>query len=989
MATTFGTKFGLRIGTWNVLTLAQPGKLAQLSKEADRLKIEVLGLSEVRWLNNGEQRTADGQSLLFSGPQGMNATHERGVGFLLSRKARAALLKWEPINERIIVARFRSRVRNVSVVQAYAPTEQADIEEKERFYSELEATINRIPKGDIKILMGDYNAKIGCMNTDRERIMGRHGLGERNENGELFTEFCGNNDLIIGGSLFPHKTGHKVTWVSHDGKTENQIDHICISRKWRRSLLDVRNKRSADIASDHHLLIAVVRLRIARVQHSGKKMNRRFDVKKLTDPGVRTRFVDELTNKATTIRTDGTVEEQWTDIKNAFIQASEKELGHAQSGRKPWLRNDTWEKIEERRAAKISIDRAKTRGAKQQAKLRWHDLSRTVKRMCRRDKRMFAESIADEAETAAANGNLRMLYEKARLLTNSHTNTRIPLRNARGQLITDPTDQLKIWFEHFSRVLQVPNTNEAEADFPEPQVRRIGRVSSSAPSVNEIEKAIRTMKNGKAPGMDLLSAEMLKADSILSARLLHGLFSKIWETEQFPYDWMDGILVKVPKKGDKSVCDSWRGIMLLCHSLKVLCKVLLNRLEDKVDATLRRQQAGFRASRSCIDHIATLRIIMEQINEMHESLYLLFIDFEKAFDRLQHDYIWEALRRKGIPDKLINLIKAMYDGFMCRVLHAGNLSDPLQPNAGVRQGCILSPLLFLIVIDELLSASIDSQPRRGILWHPIQMEHLEDLDYADDLAFMSTRHKDMQDKIDDVSARSRSAGLKINVGKTKSMAINPGRPVEFTVDGNPIECVTAFPYLGSNIAPDGGARDDVDLRITKARAAFASLNKIWRSSQLTRSTKLRIFNSNVKSVLLYGCETWLVSRVICRKLQTFVNRCLRRILRIWWPNNWISNDDLWKKCNQKPIYIEIRERKWGWIGHTLRKDPNEICREALDWNPQGTRRRGRPRGSWRRSLEAEMNAADDRLTWLRVKGMAGDRRRWKSFTTALCAHEAR
>ncbi|XP_065091578.1 uncharacterized protein LOC135712547 [Ochlerotatus camptorhynchus] len=98
--------------------------------------------------------------------------------------------------------------------------------------------------------------------------------------------------------------------------------------------------------------------------------------------------------------------------------------------------------------------------------------------------------------------------------------------------------------------------------------------------------------------------------------------------------------------------------MLLCIVLKVLCKVILNRIQEKIDASLRRQQAGFRAGRSCVDHIITLRIILEQVNEFRESLYLVFIDYEKAFERLNHENLWGALRRKGVPDKIVDLIEA-------------------------------------------------------------------------------------------------------------------------------------------------------------------------------------------------------------------------------------------------------------------------------------------------------------------------------------------
>jgi hypothetical protein len=105
----------------------------------------------------------------------------------------------------------------------------------------------------------------------------------------------------------------------------------------------------------------------------------------------------------------------------------------------------------------------------------------------------------------------------------------------------------------------------------------------------------------------------------------------------------------------------------------------------------------------------------------------------------------------------------------------------------------------------------------------------------------------------------------------------------------------------------------------------------------------------VKSVLLYGCETWLVTSEIRRKIQTFANRCLRYILRIWWPNI-ISSKDLWRVTDQEDINLEITKSKFRWIGHTLRKEDGEIPKAALQWNPQGSRKRGRPMTSWRRSV---------------------------------------
>ena len=141
--------------------------------------------------------------------------------------------------------------------------------------------LDETPRRDIKILMGDTNAKVGSDNIDREEIIGKHGLGTMNENGELFADFCTFNDLVIGGSVFPHKTIHKATRVSPDGKTENQIDHITISRKWRRNLLDTRVKREEDVASDHHLLLGTVRIKLKKYADTATRPQQQYNVQKL------------------------------------------------------------------------------------------------------------------------------------------------------------------------------------------------------------------------------------------------------------------------------------------------------------------------------------------------------------------------------------------------------------------------------------------------------------------------------------------------------------------------------------------------------------------------------------------------------------------------------------------------------------------------------------------------------------------------------------
>ena len=195
-----------------------------------RYNLKILGLSETGWTGLGRTQLLSGDTIIHSG-QNEGQPHTHGVALLMTPEATRALLSWEPMFSRILTARFNSKGRKFTIIQCYAPTNVAAIEEKNEFYQKIQAVIDKIPKRHMKILMGDTNSKVGADSTSSEHIMGRHSIGVQNGNGEPFVEFYTFNDLVIEGTLFPHKTINKTTWTTSDGITENQIDHITISRK--------------------------------------------------------------------------------------------------------------------------------------------------------------------------------------------------------------------------------------------------------------------------------------------------------------------------------------------------------------------------------------------------------------------------------------------------------------------------------------------------------------------------------------------------------------------------------------------------------------------------------------------------------------------------------------------------------------------------------------------------------------------------------------
>ena len=630
--------------------------------------------------------------------------------------------------------------------------------------------------------------------------------------------------------------------------------------------------------------------------------------------------------------------------------------------------------IEKRRDIKQKLNQAKTRAQKQNLNEQYKTKNKEVKKSARRDKRDFIDKLATDAQKAADTRNMKDLYNITKQLAGRRTNTNRPVMNKEGILLSNPNEELERWREHFEELLNgvtlenLPETSEGE-DL---------EINTDPPNLLEIKEAINQLKNGKAPGPDNIPPEVLKIDAHSSANILHELLKQIWETEEIPKDWKCGHVIKLPKKGDLSNCKNWRGIQLLSLPSKIFTRIILNRIRKAVDSKLREEQAGFRAGRSCIDQIATLRIIIEQSNEWQSPLFIHFIDFKKAFDMVDRKMIWKILKHYGFPAKITHLIQNLYEDTTCQVIHNNKLTEPFQVNTGVRQGCLLSPIIFSLIIDWVMRET--TRTPRGVQWG--MTNKLEDLDFADDISLLSHTWKHMQDKTTELQNTAKQVGLEINREKSKTMRINTKNTTPILLNDHEIENVEQFTYLGSVVDETGGSDSDIRSRLNKARQAFAILKPLWRNKNIHQNTKIRIFNTNIKTVLLYGCETWRQTKTLENKLQVFINSCLRQILNIHWAEK-IPNKTIWEKCHQVPIAITIRKRKWNWVGHSLRRGDSNIPKKALDWNPQGQRKRGRPPTSWRRTLDKELK--DVRMSWGETKKVAQNRPRWKTVVDALCS----
>ena len=273
--------------------------------------------------------------------------------------------------------------------------------------------------------------------------------------------------------------------------------------------------------------------------------------------------------------------------------------------------------------------------------------------------------------------------------------------------------------------------------------------------------------------------------------------------------------------------------------------------------------------------------------------------------------------------------------------------------------------------------------QRGIIWTPFTI--LEDHDFADDIALLSHTRQHIQEKTDRLSMFSNQVGLRISLKKTEAMCVNVPSETKIRVRGQDIPYTNKFTYLGSVLCQDGGTSVDIQSRLNKARNAFMSIRSVSRSASHSTKTKLRIYQSCVLSTLLYGSECWRMTEQDLSKLASFHTANLRKILRIFWPQK-ISNDQLLRQTKQEDIRTLVNRRRWRWIGHVMRKASNNIARIAMHWTPEGKRSRGRPKTTWRRTVEKRLRGLN--YSWSTIEKLAKDRQGWKDFVAALCATQA-
>ena len=371
-------------------------------------------------------------------------------------------------------------------------------------------------------------------------------------------------------------------------------------------------------------------------------------------------------------------------------------------------------------------------------------------------------------------------------------------------------------------------------------------------ALEELQQALSRMTSHKAPGPD-------EAPAWLDPRGELDIFQEVWNKGTILQDWKHALVVTIYKgKGLHTHPSNYRPISLLNSMYKLFAGIIQTRLANELDDKLRASQYGFRAKRSTRHPLFILRRATEYSNMTGNPLHLLFLDWKQAFDSVNHTALMIALKRFGVPEDCLGLISSIYDAPTFEIKGLNGKVAQGEVAAGIRQGCPLSPYLFIMLLTVILKDVDDLLRRQGTPTNTWSINHPTfDVEYADDTLLIGLTAPQLEQMLRAIETEALCYGMRLNATKTELLINECCPPAEIRfVNGDIVPTTTQAKCLGSMVSWNMPFRAAFKHRCALAEEAYKKLRLVWNSS-LPGRVKLRIFQAIFPAVLTYGLDSRL------------------------------------------------------------------------------------------------------------------------------------
>ena len=804
-------------------------------------------------------------------------------------------------------------------------------------------------KGEV-ILQGDINARTGAqpdfLNKDKfDDIFGIENLEinpPRNsedkkvcERGSLLLDLCRSEDYRIINGRKPGDLFGNFTSIQWNGSA--LVDYVLTQASSIRRVVDFKVGRFFPCLSDHCPLQYQIKLNPNRKKTAAPPEMQKLPPRCKWDDQTKESFLETLnSNKMkqifeTTLRQENLPpEDAISELSSALLECANCDISigdnqhikprSKNSNDQPWFDKEC-------RATKKKINTLAN-----QLKRHPQDTSirenlfftkKSFKNMTKRKKIAYKKNIIEQMHLTKT-GDIKKFWK---LLNKLDLDT---MKNKNSAAEISPAE----WMDHYTNLLQ--STNEGKIpDNP----------NDSGPldyeiTTKEMMDARGILKPGKATGIDIVNNEMILQALISYPEAFRNIMNILLKHGTGVIEWLTSLLVPIHKKGATDDTDNYRGIALISCLAKFFYAILNNRLLNYCleSSILSPSQLGFLAGNRTSDaHIILNNLINDYCHKRKMKIYGCFVDFSKAFDSIPRDRMFQKLLDIGVTGKFYNIIKYIYEGDKVCVKINDMITPAIKTMMGVRQGCVLSPLLFNIYMADFpksLPQNVgvqlsDDYSINCLLW-------------ADDIILLSETEEGLNALLKELKSYSDLNQLKVNTDKTKCMIFNKtGRLIHrnFYLGSKRLENVRSYKYLGLIITPSGEIKTALDdLRSRALKAYMALKNKLGVCFKDHVDDTTQLFDSLVKPILLYGSDFWGCLKLPHNNpIENLHMQFCRQILGV---QKNTTNYGVLLEIGRTPLVLEAQRlslKNWGRIkngkGNTLvTKSSQNAQAKELDWN---------------------------------------------------------
>ncbi|KAK3570643.1 hypothetical protein QTP86_024559 [Hemibagrus guttatus] len=414
---------------------------------------------------------------------------------------------------------------------------------------------------------------------------------------------------------------------------------------------------------------------------------------------------------------------------------------------------------------------------------------------------------------------------------------------------------------------------------------------------------------------DDIPVEVWKCLGEAAVEFLSSLFNRVLESERMPEEWRRSVLVPIFKnKGDVQSCSNYRGMKLMSHTMKLWERVVEARLRKVVEIC--EQQYGFMPRKSTTGAIFALRILMEKYRDGQRELHCVFVDLEKAYDRVPREELWYCMRKSGVAEKYVRVVQDMYERSRTVVRCAVGQTEEFKVEVGLHQGLALSPFLFAMVMDQLSEKVRQESP-----WTMM---------FADDMVICSESREQVEENLERWRFALERRGMKVSCSKTEYMCVNE-REGSGTVrlQGEEVKKVQEFKYLGSTVQSNRECGKEVKKRVQAGWNGWRKVSGVLCDRKISARIKGKVYRTVVRAAMLYGLETVSLRKRQESELEVAELKMLRFSLGVTGLNR-IRNEYIRGTAHVGRLGDKVREARLRWFGHVQRRESEYIGRRMLD-----------------------------------------------------------